>query len=87
MFFGQVKKEKVDGVIGVVGDYVILDSDIDLELIQLKAQGVDVKDFTRCELLGKQLEDKLYAHQAIQDSIVITDAKYMSLWGNKWTQW
>jgi len=71
--YAQPKKQKVDGVIGVVGDYVILDSDIDLELIALKSQGVDVKNITRCELFGKQLEDKLYAHQAIQDSIVVTD--------------
>ncbi|NHN27691.1 peptidylprolyl isomerase [Flavobacterium jejuense] len=71
--FAQATKEKVDGVVGVVGDYVILDSDIDLEYIQLKAQGVDTKDITRCELFGKQLEDKLYAHQAIQDSIIVTD--------------
>lgn len=72
---------KVDGVIAVVGDYVVLDSDIDYELIQLKAQGVDIKTITRCELFGKQLEDKLYAHQAIQDSIVVSDAEvngYMS---------
>ena len=73
--FAQPKKQKVDGVIGVVGDYVILDSDIDLELITLKAQGVDIKNITRCELFGKQLEDKLYAHHAIQDSIVVTDAE------------
>ncbi|HLO73649.1 MAG TPA: peptidylprolyl isomerase [Flavobacterium sp.] len=72
------KKEKVDGVIAVVGDYIVLDSDIDLEYIQLKAQGVDTKDITRCELFGKQLEDKLYAHQAIQDSIVVTDAEVNS---------
>jgi peptidyl-prolyl cis-trans isomerase SurA len=75
------KKEKIDGVIAVVGDYIVLDSDIDLEYIQLKAQGVDTKNITRCELFGKQLEDKLYAHQAIQDSIVVTDAEvnsYMS---------
>jgi peptidyl-prolyl cis-trans isomerase SurA len=26
-------------------------------------------------MLGKLLEDKLYAHQAIQDSIVVTDAE------------
>lgn len=83
IFFGQVKKEKVDGVIGVVGDYVILDSDIDLELIQLKAQGVDVKNFTRCELFGKQLEDKLYAHQAIQDSVVVTDAEVYEFMGQQ----
>jgi peptidyl-prolyl cis-trans isomerase SurA len=72
------KKEKIDGVIAVVGDYIVLDSDIDLEYIQLKAQGVDTKNITRCELFGKQLEDKLYAHQAIQDSIVITDAEVNS---------
>lgn len=71
--YAQPKKQKVDGVIGVVGDYVILDSDIDLEFIALKSQGIDVKNITRCELFGKQLEDKLYAHQAIQDSIVVTD--------------
>ena len=76
--FAQPKKEKVDGVVAVVGDYIVLDSDIDLEYIQLKAQGVDTKNITRCELFGKQLEDKLYAHQAIQDSIVITDAEVNS---------
>jgi peptidyl-prolyl cis-trans isomerase SurA len=72
------KKEKIDGVIAVIGDYIVLDSDIDLEYIQLKAQGVDTKKITRCELFGKQLEDKLYAHQAIQDSIVVTDAEVNS---------
>lgn len=76
--FSQRKREKVDGVIGVVGEYVVLDSDIDLELIQLKAQGIDTKNITRCELFGKQLEDKLYAHHAIQDSIVVTDAEVNS---------
>jgi peptidyl-prolyl cis-trans isomerase SurA len=77
IIFAQ-KKEKVDGVIAVIGDYVVLDSDIDQEFIQLKAQGIDTKNITRCELFGKQLEDKLYAHQAIQDSIVVTDAEVNS---------
>ncbi|MES2863402.1 MAG: peptidylprolyl isomerase [Bacteroidota bacterium] len=67
------KKQKVDGVAAVVGNYIVLDSDIDLMYIELKTQGVDVEKITRCELLGKQLEDKLYAHQAIQDSIKVTD--------------
>jgi len=72
------KKEKVDGVVAVVGDYIVLNSDIDLEFIQLKAQGIDTKNITRCELFGKQLEDKLYAHQAIQDSIIVTDTEVNS---------
>lgn len=73
--FAQPQKEKIDGVVGVVGDYVILDSDVDLELVQLRAQGVDIKNITRCEMFGKLLEDKLYAHHAVQDSIVVTDAE------------
>lgn len=66
-------KQKVDGVAAVVGDFIVLDSDIDLMYIELQTQGVDTKNITRCELLGNQLEEKLFAHQAIQDSIVVTD--------------
>lgn len=67
------KKQKVDGVAAVVGNYIVLDSDIDLMYMELKTQGIDIENVSRCELLGKQLEDKMYAHQAIQDSIVVTD--------------
>jgi len=42
-------------------------------LIELRAQGISSKDVTRCELLGKLLEDRLYAHHAVQDSLVVTD--------------
>ena len=76
--FAQPKKVKVDGVVGVVGDYVVLDSDIDLDYITLKAQGVDVKNITRCELFGKQLEDRLYAHHAIQDSLEVSSEEIYS---------
>lgn len=72
------KKQKVDGVAAVVGDFIVLDSDIDLMYIEMQSQGIDTKNITRCELLGKQLEDKLYAHQAIQDSIVVTDEEVTS---------
>ena len=67
-------KLKVDGVIAVVGDFVVLDSDIDLMYKELQAQNVPIAEVSRCELLGKLLEDKLYAHHAIQDSIIVTDA-------------
>ena len=72
------QRVKIDGVIGVVGDYVILDSDIDKEFIQLKARGVSTADITRCQLFGKLLEDKLYAHNAIQDSITVNELEIRS---------
>ena len=64
---------KIDGVSAVVGDYVILDSDIDKAYIDLESQGVSTKDITRCSLLGKLMEDKLYAHHAEQDSIEVSN--------------
>jgi peptidyl-prolyl cis-trans isomerase SurA len=62
---------KVDGVLAVIGDYVILDSDIDKTLIEMESQGIPTKNISRCELLGKLMEDKLYAHHAIQDSLEV----------------
>jgi peptidyl-prolyl cis-trans isomerase SurA len=66
-------RQKVDGVIANVGEYIILDSDIDKSFLELSSQGASTKDITRCQMLGKLLEDKLYAHQAIQDSVIVTD--------------
>lgn len=66
-------KQKVDGIIATVGDYIILDSDIDKGYLEISSQGNSIKDISRCQMLGKLLEDKLYAHQAIQDSIIVKD--------------
>lgn len=67
------KKIKLDGIAAVVGDYVILDSDIEKTLIDLKSQGASTEDITHCGLLGKLMEDRLYANQAVQDSILVSD--------------
>ena len=64
---------KIDGVSGVVGDYVILESDVDKAYIELESQGVSTAEVSRCNLLGKLMEDKLYAHHAEQDSIEVSD--------------
>ncbi|MES2487141.1 MAG: peptidylprolyl isomerase, partial [Bacteroidota bacterium] len=66
---------KIDGVIAVVGDFVVLDSDIDFTYIELQQQGASLEGVTRCELAGKLMEDKLYAHHAVQDSIIVSDAE------------
>ena len=71
-------RKKVDGVIATIGDYNILDSDIDKTFLELTSQGNSIKDLSRCQMLGKLMEEKLYAHQAIQDSIVVTDEEVKS---------
>ena len=69
------QRQKIDGVVATVGDYIILDSDIDKSYLEISSQGGSIKDITRCQMLGKLMEDKLYAHQAVQDSIKVTDAE------------
>ncbi len=74
----STQRIKIDGVAAVVGDFVVLDSDIDKQFLQLEAGGVSIKDITRCQLFGKLLEDKLYMHHAIQDSIEVNDVEIRS---------
>jgi peptidyl-prolyl cis-trans isomerase SurA len=69
------KRFKAEGVSAVVGEYVILDSDIDKAYVEMQSQGMSIEDITRCQLMGKLMEDKLYAHQAKQDSIMVPDAE------------
>lgn len=69
------EKFKVDGVTAQVGKYIVLDSDIDRKYIQIEQQGFSTSDISRCELLGTLMEEKLYAHHAIQDSVIIPDAQ------------
>jgi len=69
----QGHHQKIDGIIATVGSFIVLDSDIDKGYLEISSQGNSIANITRCQMLGKLLEDKLYAHQAIQDSIVVTD--------------
>ena len=71
-------RTKIDGVAAVVGDYVILESDVDKTLIDLQSQGVSTIDIGRCSLLGKLMEDKLYAHHAEQDSLEVDNSQINS---------
>lgn len=71
--FDSSKRQKIDGIVATVGDYIVLDSDIDKAFLEIQSQGESVKGITRCQMLGKLMEDKLYAHQAIQDSVIVSD--------------
>ncbi len=67
------KRIKLDGIAAVVGDHVILDSDIEKTMIDLKSQGASMEGVNHCSMLGKLMEDRLYAHQAVQDSLLVSD--------------
>lgn len=69
------QRKKVDGIAAVIGEYIILDSDIDLMYKDMQSQGMSTQEVTDCNLAGSLMESKLYAHHAIQDSIIVSDAQ------------
>lgn len=71
----EFQRVKIDGVAAVIGEHVILDSDIAIAYQQLLSEGVSKKDVSRCELAGSLFENKLYAHHAVQDSILVADGE------------
>ena len=72
------ERVKIDGVAAVIGEFIGLDCDIDKQFAQLRVSGVSTKDITRCQIFGKLLEDKLYQHHAIQDSIIVNNSEIQS---------
>lgn len=73
--FAQTQKIKIDGVSVVVGKNIVLASDIDkfkLELEQNTEGKVKISD---CEMLEQLMLQKLLAHHAVIDSVVVSDAE------------
>lgn len=72
---GLVKAQKtIDGVAAVVGDKIILHSAIEGQYQQMAAQGYSGDESAlKCQLLEEQLYQKLLAHQAEVDSVVVTE--------------
>lgn len=63
---------KLDGVAAVVGNEIILDSDIERDYVQAKAQGYQIEN--ECEFLENILIDKVLLSKAKEDTLInITD--------------
>jgi len=71
--FSQPKKVLVDKIVGVVGNKVVLKSDIDNSLLDMQRQGMELPPDARCLTLEQSLGIKALVLQAEKDSIPITD--------------
>jgi len=74
----QEEGKVIDKVIAVIGSNVILQSDLESQIVSLRAQGVLVDDDARCELMEELLFQKLLIHQAEIDSVVVSEAEVES---------
>ena len=65
----------IDRVVAVVGDNMIIQSDIENLYIQYRAQGQDVDEDIRCSILEEFLSQKLLINQAKIDSIEVSESQ------------
>jgi peptidyl-prolyl cis-trans isomerase SurA len=65
----------IDRIVAVVGNSIVLQSEIENELVQMQAQGYVQTSNSRCELIENYLVQRLLLNQAIVDSIEVTDAE------------
>ncbi len=70
---GQPKKVVADKIVAVVGDRIILQSDIRNSIEDAKRQGGTVPDGAQCMLMEQALISKVLMLQAEKDSLPVTD--------------
>ena len=70
---GQPKKAVADKIVAIVGDRIILHSDITNSLMDIQRQGGNLPDSAECLLTQQALISKVLMLQAEKDSLPVTD--------------
>ena len=71
----SAQKVKIDAVGVVVGKNIVLDSDIEKFKLELENSSEGKIQISDCEMLEQLMLQKLLAHHAVVDSIIVSDAE------------
>jgi peptidyl-prolyl cis-trans isomerase SurA len=69
--------QRIDGIVAVVGDEIVLASDVRDRVTQAQLEGREVSANNECGLIESILFEKLLLHNARLDSLEVTDAEVM----------
>ena len=69
--------QRIDGIVAVVGDEIVLSSDVRDRVTQAQLEGREVSSDNECGLIESILFEKLLLHNARLDSLEVTDAEVM----------
>jgi len=84
VFFGLIsisnfaQKIKIDGVAVVIGKNIVLDSDIEKFKKEIDSRSEGKITISDCEMLEELMQQKLLAHHAVVDSVVVDDSEVSS---------
>ena len=79
----QPKKIIADKIVAVVGDKVILKSDIDNSIIDMQRQNIEIPANARCSMLEQAMGIKALVLQAEKDSLPVTDEEVETIIDNR----
>ncbi|MBL0139785.1 MAG: peptidylprolyl isomerase [Bacteroidetes bacterium] len=68
-------QQVIDQVMAVVGDKILLRSDIEKQYVQFTAQGMETGENTRCLIFDQLLMQKLLLNQADIDSVTVPESQ------------
>src|SRR5688572_3053360 len=71
--WAQPKKVVADKIIAIVGNKIVLQSDIENNLQDMARQGMDIPENARCFTLEQNMGIKALVLQAEKDSLPVTD--------------
>ncbi len=72
-------QKKIDGVVAIVGEKIVLQSAVESQLEQIKAQGYEQDEqLLKCQILEELLYQKLLANRAQIDSLNVSDEEINS---------
>ncbi len=74
----QTQGEIIDRIIAVIGDEIILQSELENDLIQMKMNGEDPDGLSKCSSFEQLLFQNLLLNQARIDSLVVSEAQIQS---------
>jgi len=77
IFFGSQAQDKkiIDQIIATIGKQAILQSEVESQAMQMRAQGYYTSGDLECEVFEEILFSKLLVNQAILDSIEVNDSE------------
>jgi len=73
--FSQTSENIVDQIVGVVGNNIVLKSEVESQYAQLIAQGTPDAIDLKCRILDQLLLNKLLLHQANIDSLNVEESQ------------
>ncbi len=67
--------QTIDKIVAVVGNSIVLKTDMDASKVQYISTGLPITDETECLLLEELLYQRLLLHQSEMDSIIVSEAE------------